>query len=181
MKNKYQIGIIGPAGKEEYLLKKPDPRIYKIAKEIGILVAKGGCILFCGGKSGIMESAAEGAKRKGGTTVGVVKGNERNVSNKFIDIEIVTNALTGADTSPLIMSCDGLIILGGGAGTLQEMTIAYRNKIPMVALTNINGYGKTFAGKYLDDRKTIKIEKAKTPKQAVELLLSILDNKGRKK
>ena len=40
-----------------------------------------------------------------------------------------------------------------------------------------SGYGKKFAGKYLDERKTIKIEKADTPKQAVELLLSILDNK----
>ena len=181
MKYKYQIGVIGPAGREEYLLKKPNPIIYKLAREIGVLLAERNCILFCGGKSGIMESAAEGAKLANGTTVGVVKGNERNTVNKFIDIEIVTNTLTGADASPLILSCDGLIILGGGAGTLQEMTIAYRNNIPMVALTNMNGYGKTFAGKYLDERKTIKIEKSKTPKQAVELLLSILDNKGRKK
>ena len=177
MNYKYQIGVMGPAGKEEYLFSKPDAKVYKTAEIVGRLVAKNKCVLFCGGKSGIMESAAKGAKSLGGITVGVVKGNDRNVANKFIDIEIVTNSLTGADTSPLIMSCDGIIILGGGAGTLQEMTVAYRNKIPMIGLTSISGYGKKFAGKYLDERKTIKIEKADTPKQAVELLLSILDNK----
>ncbi len=175
-----QVGIIGSAGPKEYIYNKPDPKTYKLAQEIGTLLAKKGCILFCGGKSGIMESVAKGAKLAGGITVGVVKGNRRNVANKFIDVEIVTNTLTSGDAPPLIMSCDGLIILGGGAGTLQEMTIAYRNSIPMVALTNIKGYGKTFAGKYLDERKTLKIEKAKTPRQAVELLLSIIDNKKRK-
>lgn len=180
MNKKLQIGVIGPTGPEEYKYKKPNPGVYKLAENIGKLLAQRNCILLCGGKSGIMESAAKGAKKAGGITVGVVKGNKRKVANNFIDVEIVTNAGIGGDTSPFILSCDGVIILGGGAGTLQEMTVAYRNNIPMVALNNIEGYGKIFAGKYLDERKTIKIEEAKTPKQAVELLLSILDNKGGK-
>lgn len=176
MNKKLQIGVIGPAGPTEYKFKKPDPKIYKVAEEIGRLLAESECIVFCGGKSGIMESVAKGARSVGGTTVGVVKGNERNLSNDYIDIEIVTNSLTGSDAPPLVMSCDGLLILGGGAGTLEEMTIAYRNKIPMVALTNFSGYGKIFAGKYLDDRKTVRIESANTSRKAVELLLKTISN-----
>jgi uncharacterized protein (TIGR00725 family) len=181
MNKKLQIAVIGPAGPEEYKYKKPGPKVYKAAGTIGKLLAQKGCIVFCGGKSGIMESVAKGAISKNGTTVGVVRGNLRNVSNKYINVEIVTNSETGGDTPPLILSSDGVIILGGGAGTLQEMIVAYRNKIPMVALTNFDGYGKKFAGKFLDERKSIKIEKAKTPKEAVELLLAIIDNRREEK
>lgn len=177
MNKKLQIAVIGPAGPEEYEYNKPDPKIYYAAETVGKILAKQGCTVFCGGKSGIMESVAKGARSEKGITVGVVKGNLRNVSNEYITVEIVTNSETGGDTPPLILSSDGVIVIGGGAGTLQEMTVAYRNKIPMVALVNFNGYGKTFAGKYLDERKTIKIEKATTPKDAVELLLTIINNK----
>lgn len=169
-----QIAVIGPAGAEEYRYKKPSPAVYKTAEEIGKILALKGCIVFCGGKSGIMETVAKGAKSQGGITVGIVKGNQRNVSNKYIDIEIVTNSGTGGDTSPLILSSDGIIILGGGAGTLQEMVVAYRNKVPMVALTNFDGYGKMFAGKFLDERKIIKVESASYPKEAVNKLLKTL-------
>lgn len=172
MNKKIQIGVIGPAGPEEYKYKKPNPGVYKLAEDIGELLAQRNCILLCGGKSGIMKSAARGAKKAGGITVAVVKGNKRKVANNFIDIEIITNAGTGGDTSPFILSCDGVIILGGGAGTLQEMTVAYRNNIPMVALNNIEGYGKIFAGKYIDERKTVKIASASNTKQAVNMLLS---------
>ncbi len=174
MKRKFQIGVLGSAGPEEYRFKKPDSLIYSTAEKIGGLLAKENCILFCGGKGGIMESAARGAKTAGGITVGVVKGSKRFVSNKFIDIEIVTNSETGSDVGSLILSCDGLIVLGGGAGTLQEISTAYRNKIPMIAFIGLKGYGDIFAGRYLDDRRLIKIEKAKTAEDAVSRLLKLI-------
>ncbi len=167
-----QIGIIGSAGPEEYPRGlKPNKKIYKLAERAGELVAQKGAVLITGGKGGIMKAAAIGAKRYGGNTVGIVKGNLRNITNKFIDVEIVSNMGTAGEESILVMSSDGIVAVGGGAGTLQELTIAYRNKKPVVALTGVQGYSSQFAGKFMDGRKLIKIEKANTPEKAVNLLL----------
>lgn len=166
-----QIGIIGSAGPEEYKGKKPNKIIYKYAEEVGMLLAERGCIVITGGKGGVMESAFRGAKKNNGTTVSVVKGSKRGVSNKFTDIEIIANTSAGGEELILTLSCDGIIIIGGGAGTLQEIASAYRNSKPMVAIETVDGFGKYFANKFLDDRKIVKIKKASTPKKAVELLL----------
>lgn len=170
-----QIGIIGSAGPEEYPKNgKPCNRIFNLAEKTGKLIAKSGAILITGGKRGIMESSSRGAKKQGGITVGIISGNKRGKSNKFIDVEIVSNMLTTGEESTLISCCDGIIAIGGGAGTLQELAIAYRTKKPIVAITGVNGYSSKFAGKYLDDRKLIKIKSAKTPKEAVSLLMRLI-------
>ena len=137
---KLQIGIIGSAGPEEYPQKgKPDLQIFKIAYELGRLVAESSAILITGGKSGIMEFASKGAKDAGGTTVGVVKGKERFTSNKYVDVEVVSGMEGCGEETMLILMCDGLIGVGGGAGTLQELSIAYRNKKPTVLINSVPG------------------------------------------
>lgn len=178
MINRIQIGVIGSAGLEEYTKKcKPSQRIFSIAYELGKQVAQSKAILFTGGKGGIMQSAANGAKDNQGITVGVVSGNSRRVSNPFIDIEIVTGMYAGSDAAPLVLSCDGLIGVGGGAGTLQELTIAYRCGIPVVLIPTEKGWSKKLAGKCLDERNTIKFKTASTPEKAVKILLRLIRSK----
>ena len=124
-----QIGIIGSAGKNEYPEGgKPRNQIYQIAEEVGELVGKAGAILITGGKGGIMRSAAKGAKQFDGVTVGIVKGDKRKTANKYIDVEIPTNTVGEGEEDILISSSDGIIVVGGGAGTLQELVCAYRKK-----------------------------------------------------
>lgn len=171
-----QIGVIGSAGPEEYPKRSmPNKKIYRAAERLGELIAEKGAFLITGGKGGIMKAASKGAKNKGGITVGIVKGNKRNVSNKFVDIEIVSNTSGGGEEAILVQSCDGIIVVGGGAGTLQELAYAYRNSKPIVAISNVKGYGSIFAGKYLDDRKIVKIKQANSPENALELLMKSLE------
>ena len=170
-----QIAIIGSAGPEEYPERgKPQPEIFSIAFELGKLIAENGDVVFTGGKGGIMEAAAKGAKNKNGLTVGVVKGNKRNSANRYTDVEIVTNVLTGSDVGPLLMSCDGVIGVGGGAGTLQELTFAYRNNIPTVVINSVEGVCKQYANKFIDTRKSVKLRGVKSAKQAVSLLYKLI-------
>ncbi|MHB8904052.1 MAG: SLOG cluster 4 domain-containing protein, partial [Patescibacteria group bacterium] len=75
------------------------------------------------------------------------------------------------DELTLVLMCDALIVIGGGAGTLQEIAIAYRNNKPIIALDYLGGWGEKLAGKYLDERKRIFIKSAKTPAEAVSLVL----------
>lgn len=171
---KLQVGIIGSAGGEEYPKRKPAQKVYKIAKAIGQMVAEKGAVVICGGKGGIMESACQGAKDAKGITVGVVAGNNRGTCNKFVDVEVVSGAVNCSEESLIVSMSDALIIIGGGAGTLQEITTAYRNNKPMVAITCVDGWGKKLANTYLDDRKKIKILSAQTPQQAIDLVFGKL-------
>ena len=76
------------------------------------------------------------------------------------------------------MSCDAVIALSGGSGTLTEIAIAYQANIPVVVLENTGGWSEKLAGRYLDARKRIKIEAAKDPKSAVELAIGLAKKRG---
>lgn len=172
---KLQIGVIGYAGIEEYPeAKAPQKNIYKAAERVGFLLARKGATVVTGGKGGVMEFAARGARKANGITVGVIKGSQRFRSNNFTEVEILTGmAADGFDEFVLVTMCDALITIGGGAGTLEEIVIAYRNKKPIIALEKTGGWADKTIEKYLDQRETIKIESAKTPEEAVEKAIKL--------
>ena len=167
---KLQIGVIGYAGIEEYPeAKAPKKEIYEAAERVGFLLAEKGAIVITGGKGGIMESAAIGAKKANGMTVGVIKGSQRFRSNNFTDVEILSGmAADGFDEFLLVNMCDVLITIGGGAGTLEEIVIAYRNKKPIIALEKTGGWADKTIPDYLDERETVKVCAVKSPEEAVE-------------
>ncbi|MDA3815437.1 MAG: LOG family protein [Patescibacteria group bacterium] len=175
----YQIGIIGSAGSDDYNGNQgATNNMMNEAEKIGCLLAKNNAIVVTGGKSGIMEAGARGAKKAGGQTVGVIKGVKRFTSNDFTDIEVISGMEgDGMDELLLVNMCDALIVIGGGAGTLQEITIAYRNNKPMVALTTQSGWAKELAGKFLDNRERVKIEIADSAESAVNKTLQLLSKK----
>lgn len=170
-----QIGVIGSAGPEEYTSKRqPNKKVFDLAYELGVLIAQKNAILITGGKTGVMESASRGAKDAGGITVGIVKGDQRNTANNYVDVEIATNTVGEGEEDILISSCDGIIVVGGGAGSLQELACAYRKAKPIVAINTVSGVSKDFSGRFLDSRKVVKVKGAKYPKQAVNLLFKII-------
>jgi len=173
MKKKPQIAVIGSAGKSDYKTRGwATSAMESLAREIGKKLALRGAIVVTGGKDGIMEAAAQGAKEAGGITVGVVKGKRRGTSNRFTDIEIVSGMeADGLDELLIALMSDALIVIGGGAGTLQEITLGYRNMKPIVALAESGGWAKKVAGTYLDERKRIRIQIAKNSNDAVRKAL----------
>ena len=135
-------------------------------------MAKQGVVVVTGGKGGVMERSAKGAKKAGGLTVGVISGGKRFKSNKFTDVEILTGMDSkGLDEIFLVLMCDALITIGGGAGTLQEITVAYRNKKPVIILENSGGWSEKIQEEYLDERRTVQIKRAKSPEEAVKLAI----------
>ena len=177
MQKKLQIGVIGSAGREEYLKGKggSSNQMLLLAEEVGSLLAKNNITVITGGKSGIMEAAAKGAKENDGITVGIIKGQKRFVSNIYTDIEVITGMETdGFDELMLVLMCDALIVIGGGAGTLEELVIAYRNNKPIVSLAGTGGWADKVAGKFLDERETVLIETATTPEDAVARAIGLV-------
>lgn len=177
-KKKLQIGVIGSAGNEEY----PDgngltKESIKKAQEVGKLLAQAGAIVVTGGKGGIMEAASRGAKEENGLSIGVIQGKKRFTSNDFVNIEILSGAeADGLDEYLLVMMCDALIAIGGGAGTLQEIVIAYRNNKPVIMLEGTGGWADKLEDSYLDDREKIEFIKTSIPKEAVDLAIKNSQN-----
>ncbi|KKU76693.1 MAG: Rossmann fold nucleotide-binding protein [Parcubacteria group bacterium GW2011_GWA2_47_64] len=148
--------------------------IEALAEEIGYLVAENGAILFFGAEKdydSLSTAACRGAKRARGFTVGVTYGKGLNVFEKDnADVIIGTGLERGGGREfVLVLSCDAIITVSGGSGTLTEIAVAYQASIPIVVLDKTGGWSEKLAGEYLDARRRIKAEAALTPKEAVEL------------
>ena len=103
------------------------------ALEVGRQIAGKGAVLLCGGAGGVMEAACMGARSEGGLTVGIIPGASRSDANRYVDIPVVTGMGHGRNII-VASSCDAVIAIGGGFGTLSEIAFALRLKIPVVGI-----------------------------------------------
>lgn len=103
------------------------------AEEIGRALAEGGAVVVCGGRGGVMEAACRGAKSAGGTTVGILPGDDRSAANPFVDVALPTGMGEGRNVL-VVRAADALVAVGGGFGTLSEIALALRVGKPVVGL-----------------------------------------------
>ncbi|MFQ5825100.1 MAG: TIGR00725 family protein [bacterium] len=124
MKNKI-IGVIGGS--------QCSPEIEKLAEEVGSWIAQKGGILICGGLSGVMEAACRGAKKRKGTTIGILPGNQKTEANSFVDLPIVTG-MGDARNIIIVRTSNVVIAVDGEYGTLSEISFCLKFKVPVVGL-----------------------------------------------
>lgn len=105
------------------------------ALEVGRRIAQAGAVLLNGGRGGVMEASAEGARAAGGTTVGILPGSGADTSppNRFIDIALYSG-IGQARNLVLVLSADAVIAVGGGWGTLSEIAMAMKHGRRLVLL-----------------------------------------------
>lgn len=150
-----------------------DPKCAHTAYQIGYNIAKQKAVLVTGGMGGVMRAASRGAHDAGGISVGITPGNDSAESNEFCDVVIPTG-LGYMRNFVNVHAADGVIIVGGGVGTLSEMCAAYMYNKPMVSVRDTGGMADQMGGKYLDYRKRQLIHQASTPSEAVDMILSLL-------
>jgi uncharacterized protein (TIGR00725 family) len=149
----------------------------KVAYETGVEVAKSGAVLVTGGLKGVMEAACHGAKDAGGITVGIIPQNDPSFANEYCDIVIPSGVGLARDFLNAL-SGDGMIIIGGGSGTLSETCAAYMYKKPIVAIKNTGGIADKYADQYIDHRKNVLIIGVSSPKEAVKTILEKINSKS---
>jgi len=177
MKNKIklQIGIIGSAGAEEYRKDWNPPKgLDKAAKTIGRLLGKKGISVVTGGALGIMEKVSKEVTKNKGIAIGLHNNFKDRVFGEIYNVCINCGMLEGGPEYILTLSSDIIIAISGGAGTLNEIAMAYRNHVPVVLLEGYGGWvdkiiPQLYEGKYLDKRKRVEFYVAKTPEQAVSI------------
>jgi len=140
------------------------PEVYAEARELGRLLAERGATLVCGGLSGVMEAAAQGAREAGGRTVGILPGHERSAANPFLDI-VITTGLGEARNVAVVSSGDAVVAVGGEYGTLSEIGFAAKLGRPVVLLHSWE------LGRPAGDAPG-GIMRASSPAEAVELALT---------
>ncbi|MFH1863708.1 MAG: TIGR00725 family protein [bacterium] len=175
-KRKYQIGVMGSAADLKY-----NKTFEKIAEEVGKAIAKSGNITIYGAEKdydSLSTAAARGAKKAGGLTVGVTYGKGKDIwdKNGNTDILICSGLERGGGREfVLVNSCDGIIVISGGSGTMTEMLIAYQLNIPIVVIKGTGGWADKMADKYFDNRKRIKAVAVNNPEEAVRKILKRLN------
>ena len=162
------VGVIGSGD-------NVGPETMAAAEQVGELIASSGGILVCGGRGGVMAGACRGAKRAGGTTLGILPGLTREGANDDVDIAIPTGLGFALRNFITVRTCDAIIMLQGEVGTLSEAILSYQHGKPLVALATTGGWAERLqsaaleSGAYLDERKLMQISYAQSPEEAVRL------------
>ncbi|MEA3515361.1 MAG: hypothetical protein U9R34_07820 [Nanoarchaeota archaeon] len=177
-KRKLQIGVMGSAADTSY-----SKEIEMIAEQIGELIAKSNNITVYGAEKdydSLSTSAARGAKRFKGVTVGVTYGKGKDIWDiKNTDIIVSTGIERGGGREfVLVNSCDAIIAVSGGSGTLTELAIAYQSNIPMIVIRGTGGWSDELADRYFDARKRLKVIGVDNAEEAVNLVLQICQKKN---
>lgn len=119
------IGVIGEG--------KCSPELEQMAEMLGAKLATENCVVVCGGLGGVMEAVCRGAKSAGGTTVGILPGNDRKAANRFVDVVIITG-MGELRNGIVVKSSQAVIAVGGRYGTLSEIALALKLGIPVIGL-----------------------------------------------
>jgi len=103
------------------------------AEEAGALIADAGAGLVCGGLGGVMEAACRGARSRGGLTLGLLPGLDRDAANGWVVVAVPTG-LGEARNALVVRAADAVVAIGGGWGTLSEIALALKTGVPVVGV-----------------------------------------------
>jgi uncharacterized protein (TIGR00725 family) len=127
------------------------------AEEVGRLLADRGCTVVTGGRGEVMAAASRGAKAAGGTTIGILPGEDPAEANQWVDHVVVTG-LGHMRNFAVVASGNAVIAVGGRWGTLAEIAFAKLLGRPVVILDP----GWELEG----------VDRVATPEEAVDFVLS---------
>jgi len=115
-------------------------------QKLGEMIAEKGHVVITGACGGFPQAAAEGAKSRGGMSIGVSPSNNwgehtivyPTVTQNLYDTIIYTGFGEGRNLI-LVRSADICIFVGGGSGTLMELTMAIKQNKRIAILKSENG------------------------------------------
>jgi len=174
---KYKIAVSGASKLDNCL-----SRVAELSKEIGKEIARQGCILITGATTGCPHLASLGAKKAGGLSVGFSPAASEISHIKTYRLPLESYDVmvySGFDYSGrnLLMTraADGVIIICGRMGTLNEFTIAYEDGKPIGILEGSGGTADLV--KYLlkrPHRKGASLVYDKDPKKLIQKLIELI-------
>ena len=160
------IAVIGPSADT------CTPEIYDFSRKLGKALAAGGYNIATGGLYGIMEAVFKGAKdapASNCTCVGIIPSAGKEMANPFCDV-VISTGMGIARNFILVQSADAVVALGGGAGTLSELTIAWQTGKKVICCTQFEGWAREFSNRGIDNRNFRPFVPAKGIKEILKAL-----------
>ena len=140
-----------------------------MAEQLGALIARRGWVLLNGGRNkGVMAASARGAKKAGGTVIGILPDRSAAKASPDLDFAIITG-MGDARNAINVLSSDVVIACPGALGTLSEITLALKAKKRVILLDH--EVGPEF-DKY---RRSGQLTDARNPQDAVDQAAEALD------
>jgi len=165
------IAVAGDGG-----LGRGDPR-YQLAQDLGRALVDARYRLVCGGHGGVMEAACRGARESSahtdGDVIGILPGLDPAEANPWVDVALPTGL--GHLRNMVVARSDALVAIGGQAGTLSEMALAWIHRRPVIGF-RVPGWSGRLADQRIDgrvrfpDRPDDKVYGVDHPDEVVELL-----------
>ncbi|MEO8604589.1 MAG: TIGR00725 family protein, partial [bacterium] len=126
-------------------------RTLRTAAGVGTLLAERGITLVTGGMGGVMAAASRAAMRAGGVVVGLVPSTELAQGNGWCTVVIPTG-LGHARNALTAIAGDVVIAIGGAAGTLSEIALAWIHGRPILVMEGAGGWADALAHGVVDGR-----------------------------
>lgn len=130
-----------------------ESRKWSLAYNIGKRSIDEGYLVMTGGVGPMAEAVYAGAleseNHTNGSVIAILPGFDPSVAERSADIGIAT----GLDEyrNLIVANSDAVIAIGGGAGTLSELTYAWSLKRLIICLS-VEGWSGELAGRRIDNR-----------------------------
>lgn len=154
------VGVVGPG--------HASPEEVEQAAEVGRLLAGEGMVVVTGGLGGVMGAAARGCDEAGGTSVGLLPGDDRSEADPHLSVALPTG-LGEMRNALLVRSCDAVVAVGSSWGTLSEVALAARTGVPVVTVG-----GPRLLDEVPGGRGVVPPVRADGPREAVERVVDLL-------
>jgi len=139
-----QVSVLGSA--------EPGSAAYDLAAEAGTLLARSGITVVSGCGSPATRVAAERAVAAGGLVLSIIPPGE--IPGSDWPATVVGPCGMG-DARNLLMALagDACIVIGGRAGTISEVCLAWLHKRPLLPLIGCGGWSETLPSNPPDERR----------------------------
>ncbi|MGB0591200.1 MAG: TIGR00725 family protein [Myxococcota bacterium] len=124
------------------------------AYALGRGIVDQGWVVVTGGRGGVMEAAGRGARDSerwgSGASMAILPGHDPSAANPYVDIALPTGLDVARNT--LVAHADAVVAVGGGAGTLSEMALAWQLMRLVIGIEG-EGWAGRLAGEPMDGRR----------------------------
>lgn len=179
---KYKIAVSGAADTSHCCL-----HIKELSEQLGKEIVKQGCVLLTGATTGAPYYAAKGAKGAKGVSIGFSPANTEKehvktyrLPTEYCDLIVYTGFDYVGRNLILTKAADGVLIVCGRTGTLNEFTIAFESRTPVGVLRGSGGTAdlidEILARGY---RPKTKVVFDSDPKQLVQKLIRLIKKEKR--
>ena len=130
-----QVCVLGSA--------EPGSTAHELAGEAGALLAKLGITVVSGCGSPATRVAAERAIAAGGLVVSIIPPGEMPAADWPATV-VIPSGMGDARNLLMALSGDACIVIGGRAGTISEVCLAWLHKRPLLPLVGHGGWSDAF-------------------------------------